>query len=344
MQLTYHSGVGKLIWAMTTCRPDLSYAGVKLSQSNSCPHELHYHGLKHALKFLYTTHDNGLYFWRTSPRMELPEGPIPPIYSNKHDILLDNRPQFDANVAHAYLDSDWAACVKTRCSFSGICIRLAGGTIAYRCRFQPTVASSSTEAEFMAAYDTGKMILFVRSVLWDLDIPQEAATLLYEDNDGCTAMDNAQKPTPRTRHIDIKYFSLCEWVERDLILLDRIDTSINMSDHLTKPLPPLLFHRHADFLLGHIPPTYLPIYSSLVGLYSNHTVDIDRFTPHSFTTPLTAAAARIYAPIKEDYAYSPWLHVLGHGETIQCSNDSFGLSSPLTHHIHTGLWGGVTIG
>ena len=48
----------------------------------------------------------------------------------------------------------------------------------------------------MAAYDTGKMILFVRSILWDLDIPQEAATVLYEDNETCTAMGNAQKPTP----------------------------------------------------------------------------------------------------------------------------------------------------
>ena len=72
----------------------------------------------------------------------------------------------------------------------------------------------------MAAYDTGKMILFVRSILWDLNIPQKAAILLYEDNDGCTTMGNAQKPTPLTGHIDIKYFSLCEWVERDLILLD----------------------------------------------------------------------------------------------------------------------------
>jgi hypothetical protein len=115
----------------------------------------------------------------------------------------------------------------------------------------------------VAAYDTGKMILFVRSVLWDLNIPQEAATLLYEDNDGCTAMGNAPKPTPRTRHIDITYFSLCKWVERDLILLDRIDTSINMSDHLTKSLQTLLFHRHADFLLGHIPaPSYSSIYPS----------------------------------------------------------------------------------
>jgi hypothetical protein len=59
-----------------------------------------------------------------------------------------------------------------------------------------TVSTSSTEAEFMAACDTSKMVLFVRNVLWDLGVPQEAATLLYKDNDGCTAMGNAQKPTP----------------------------------------------------------------------------------------------------------------------------------------------------
>jgi len=48
----------------------------------------------------------------------------------------------------------------------------------------------------MAAYDTRKMILFVQSVLWDLGIPQEATTVLYDDNGACTAMGNAQKPTP----------------------------------------------------------------------------------------------------------------------------------------------------
>ena len=112
----------------------------------------------------------------------------------------------------------------------------------------------------MAACDVGRMALFVRSILWDLGIPQEAATIAYEDNDGCTAMGNAQKPTPRTRHIDIKYFALCDWVERDLIHLERIDTSINISDHLTKSLPRILFHRNADYLLGHIPPKYSPVY------------------------------------------------------------------------------------
>jgi hypothetical protein len=62
MQLSYRSGVGKLIWAMTTCRPDLSYTSIKLLQSNTFPTEIHYHGLKHALKFLYNSRDDGLYF------------------------------------------------------------------------------------------------------------------------------------------------------------------------------------------------------------------------------------------------------------------------------------------
>ncbi len=124
--------------------------------------------------------------------------------------------------------------------------------MAYKTQFQPTVASSSTEAEYMLAYYTGKMILFMHSVLWDLGIPQEAATLWYEDSDACTAMANAQKPTPRTRHIDIKYFSLSEWVEHDLMFLEHINTSINLADHSQKGLQTALFHHHVDFIFGHI--------------------------------------------------------------------------------------------
>jgi hypothetical protein len=40
--------------------------------------------------------------------------------------------------------------------------------------------------------------------------------------------------------MDIKYFSLLEWVERDLMLLELIDTSINLADHFTKSLQPAL--------------------------------------------------------------------------------------------------------
>ena len=163
MELTYRAGVGELIWAMTTTRPDLAFASVKLSQANYAPAATHFHGLKHALKYLYSTKDDGIYFWRTAHQNELQLGPPPPISSNKQDLLMSApRPEHAANIAHAYADSDWGTCVKTRRSFGGSVIRLAGGTIAYKSKFQPTVAGSSTEAEFMAAYDTGKMILFIR--------------------------------------------------------------------------------------------------------------------------------------------------------------------------------------
>jgi hypothetical protein len=63
-------------------------------------------------------------------------------------------------------------------------------------------------------------MILVRSILWDLGIPQEAATVLYEDNDACTVMGNVQKPTPCMCHIDIKYFSICEWIERNSMILE----------------------------------------------------------------------------------------------------------------------------
>jgi hypothetical protein len=106
MQVTYRCGIGELIWAMTTTRPDVAFASVKLSQANSAPDKHHYHGVKHALKYLYSTRDDGIYFWRTAPCAEFKEGPIPIISSNKQDLLLDTRPNHDATTIHAYADSD----------------------------------------------------------------------------------------------------------------------------------------------------------------------------------------------------------------------------------------------
>jgi hypothetical protein len=67
MQIKYRGGVGKLIWAMMTCRPGIAFTSVKLSQSNSAPAEHYYHGLKHAICYLYMTQTDGIYSWRTSP-------------------------------------------------------------------------------------------------------------------------------------------------------------------------------------------------------------------------------------------------------------------------------------
>jgi hypothetical protein len=232
------------------------------------------------------------------------------------DLLLDDRPEHEASVVVAYANSDWATCVKTRRSFSGICIQLL------RAARSPTKQSSNLPSPSppqkqslwqLATLAKCRYSSAVRIILWYLDIPQEATTIAYEDNDGCTAMANAQKPTTRTRHIVIKYFALCDWVECDLIRLERIDTSINIADHLTKPLSQILFHRHDDFLLGHVPPKYSPVYQQAITTYCNRFDEaIEQFIPESFTTPMTAKAARIHAPIYDDVRGNPWLIILWH--------------------------------
>jgi hypothetical protein len=82
MQIKYKAGVGELIWAVKTCRPDIAFTSNKLSQSNSVPAEHHYRGLKHVIRYLYITRNDGIYFWRTNSRTELPKGCLPMVNSN----------------------------------------------------------------------------------------------------------------------------------------------------------------------------------------------------------------------------------------------------------------------
>ena len=72
---------------------------------------------------------------------------------------------------------------------------------------------------YTAACNRGKAILYIRSILDDINIPQEEATTLFIDNNGALLMANAQQPTRRTRHMDIKHFALTDWVERDLLIM-----------------------------------------------------------------------------------------------------------------------------
>jgi hypothetical protein len=133
----------------------------------------------------------------------------------------------------------------------------AGGAIGYKTKYQDTIAHSSTEAEFTAACDTAKQILFFRSILDDLQLEQTHATILYEDNQGALQMANAQQPTRRTRHVDIKKFALLEWVEQDLIILHSISTKENAADAMTKSLGKQLLYRHCDTIMGRRVPTWI---------------------------------------------------------------------------------------
>ena len=254
---TYKQGIGELLYAMVTCRPDISYPLIKLSQYSTKPARIHFEALRTMYQYLKDTKEEGIHYWRKEPRMDCPDAPVPtPLtdYVNYTPDKCKNTSQPD--VYNVHVDASYSSDITHRTSVTGIIGQLAGGTISYKTKFQDTIALSSTEAEFIAACDAGKNCLYIRSILDDLDIPQEHATLVYEDNKAAIGMANAGRPTKRTKHVDTRYFALQSWVEQDLILLKSIPTKDNSSDALTKNTPRILFNRHMDYILGRRIPEY----------------------------------------------------------------------------------------
>jgi hypothetical protein len=66
----------------------------------------------------------------------------------------------------------------------GIVMMLAGAAVYYRTRLQPTIAQSSTEAEFTNMADAGKAALYLRWILEEIDIIMDAPTPILADNQG----------------------------------------------------------------------------------------------------------------------------------------------------------------
>lgn len=91
------------------------------------------------------------------------------------------------------------------------------------------VALSSTEAEFIAAYDTKKYCLYIGSILHDVSLEQDDATIIYKDNRGTIEMDNVGHPIKRVKHMDMRHFAIHEWLEQDLIRLKYLPVTIALT-------------------------------------------------------------------------------------------------------------------
>ena len=256
---SYRQAVGEIIYAMITCRPDISFPIIKLSQYSTCPAAIHYDALKHLYRYLKATKSDGIYYWRSTPREDLPKGDIPVLKSdaNYEEDKAVQRQHHTSNTLHAYVDSNHASDCTHRRSVSGYHVKLAGGAVFYKSQVQSIVAQSSTEAEFIAAAEAGKQILYLRTIMEQIGLPQNKATVLFEDNQGALLMAQAGQPTKRTKHIDIKYFAIQDWVDRDLLTFRHIATTDNSSDALTKATPRTLFYRHNNHIMGKVIPSYV---------------------------------------------------------------------------------------
>ena len=67
----------------------------------------------------------------------------------------------DATNLDTHVDSDWAGDIKDRKSVTGIIMRIAGGCVLYKTKYQDTIAHSTTKAKITAACDAAKAIMYV---------------------------------------------------------------------------------------------------------------------------------------------------------------------------------------
>jgi hypothetical protein len=87
-----------------------------------------------------------------------------------------------------------------------------GAAVSWTSTLQPTVAQSTTEAEYMAAVAVSKEGLRHRKLRRDLRLPIEGPTLVWGDNQGALVLVKDPVLHARTKHIDVRHTAVRERV------------------------------------------------------------------------------------------------------------------------------------
>ena len=249
---SYRNLLGELVYAYVICRIDIGFAVCFLARFSQSPHEEHFRALKQVCRYLRKTKDWGIIYRRPVPLMDLP---YVEIKYQVQDSELPEFPSMDHNDLVGILDAAHATDVVKRRSVTGLLIMYCRAAIAWKSRLQSLTATSSTEAEFYAAVECSKMMLYFRHVLEDLGFLKKGPSDVYIDNMACINVVNEDKPTPRCRHVETQNFAVQHWRKQGWLRMKHLPGVINVSDALTKALTWVLHSRHVRRSMGHVEPT-----------------------------------------------------------------------------------------
>lgn len=210
----YREAIGSLLYLATKTRADIAYAVNLEARFVENPNTVDIQNVKRTLRYVKGTSDLGIWF-------------------KKGDI----------NTLYVYCDSDYAGCTDTRRSTSGCICFLNGGPISWWSRRQPIVALSSTEAEFIAAADAIKEVSYIKSLIEELTLNVSVDIVLNMDNTGAMSLIKNGKFNGRSRHIDVRYYFVCEKYQNNFFQLVHCPTEKQVADILTKPLCNIKFQK-----------------------------------------------------------------------------------------------------
>lgn len=118
---------------------------------------------------------------------------------------------------------------------------MCGAPVAWRSQRQSAVSKSTTEAEYMSASEAAAEVVWVRDMLEDIgliaDRPSEIrSSHIFIDNRGAIDLIKTEAIKRRSRHIEIRYHLIRDWVKKDELSPKYVPTEDNVADGLTKPL------------------------------------------------------------------------------------------------------------
>jgi hypothetical protein len=151
----------------------------------------------------------------------------------------------------AFSDADWAGDSADARSTSGILLKLGGAGVLWSSSKQSNVALSSSEAEYIAASETGREIVAMRIMLAELGEAQDTPTPLCIDNDTAIRMALEEGNHGRRKHINVKHHYLRELANDKLVVLEWVPTSEQQADILTKATSRSQFFAMRDLVMGH---------------------------------------------------------------------------------------------
>ncbi|SOV05783.1 uncharacterized protein UDID_18513 [Ustilago sp. UG-2017a] len=200
--------VGKLLWVANSTRPDLSLTVGVLARHMREPSQEHYQAAQRVLRYLESTKQVGLVY-RASESQE----PL---------------------VAHS--DANWAsdATIQRR-STSGSVVLVYGNLVAWKSATQKCMSLSAVEAEFIAATEATREVLFLKQLLCSIGIATGTPTV-YSDNTGCIQVSKDPAQHWKLKHIDTKYHFVCNNIQEGRVQIKYVDTTRNLADILTKPI------------------------------------------------------------------------------------------------------------
>jgi transposase InsO family protein len=216
--------VGALFWISNGTRFDIAHAVNRLARCVENP-DAEALALAHrVLRYLSGTRSRGLLY---------PAG-------NGGPLILE-----------AFSDSDYAGDESSSKSTSGALLKLGGAPIHWLCKQQSTVSRSSSEAEYVAAGECGRLIIWLRVLLAELGCAQERSTPLHIDNETAIAMTSDDgRQFPRRKHIRVVYHWIREAVQDGFIAPSWVKTELQQADLLTKSLGRVIFQRLCALIDG----------------------------------------------------------------------------------------------